>query len=390
MKKKPILLKDQKVIQAYKKHIEETKPSKDEVKKITDKSEHQKITIDPNSFSKGGFDISQSDKLFENNSSKSGDVVADIVEVFKSFTVGEQEIPVLKNISFQIKSGDFLVIFGASGSGKSTLLHTLLGLEPPTKGKVLLLGEDLYSDKSDDDRGFFRKQHIGMVYQQPNWIRSLRVVENVAFPLFLLGVEREIALNKARDMLKSVKMDNWATFYSSELSGGQQQRIALARALISNPEIIVADEPTGNLDFESGQSVLELLSELNGKYGKTIIMVTHDLEYLKYAKRAIRVFDGQLIGMYDEHNMKDLFDGEINYKRGVNIGTNAAKVDEKFVKSDKSKQSGSESKEADNTKDTNVTDSKLETPEEEKSLEAEKSISQKGAEMLEKKLEAKA
>lgn len=387
MKKKRILLKDQKVMKAYKKHIEETKPTKEEIKKITDKSEPEKIKIEPSSLAQGGFDTSQSDKLFENNSSKSGDVVADIVEVFKSFTVGEQEIPVLKNISFQIKSGDFLVIFGASGSGKSTLLHTLLGLEPPTKGKVLLLGEDIYSDKSDDDRGSFRKAHIGMVYQQPNWIRSLRVVENVAFPLFLLGVERELALNKAREMLKSVKMDNWATFYSSELSGGQQQRIALARALISNPEIIVADEPTGNLDFESGQAVLELLSELNGKYGKTIIMVTHDLEYLKYAKRAIRVFDGQLIGMYDEHNMKDLFDGEINYKRGVNIGTNAKKVDEKFAKDDKTKTVNVENKKEDSDKeesieDANVNDSESET------TEVEKSISQKGAELLGKKSEA--
>lgn len=226
--------------------------------------------------------------------------------IFKNFKVGPQDVEVLKGISFEVETGDFVVIFGPSGCGKSTLLHTILGLEKPTHGNVSILGENLYQKKDGDFRSEFRKKHIGMVYQQSNWIKSLTVVENVAFPLLLLGQNKLKSLAEAKKMLDFVGMVRWAGYISTELSSGQQQRVALARAIITNPEIIIADEPTGNLDFEAGQMVMEIFKEFNQSQGKTIIMVTHDLEYLDYAKKVVHIFDGQLYGIYKGKDKKKL------------------------------------------------------------------------------------
>lgn len=237
-------------------------------------------------------------------------------DIFKSFPVGAADVPVLRGISFTVASGDFLVIFGPSGCGKSTFLHTVLGLEPPTSGTVSIFGTDLYADgMTDDDRSEFRKRHIGMVYQQPNWIRSLSVVENVAFPLALLGEEKRVATERARQALSLAGMLDRESYFPMDLSSGQQQRVALARAIVTDPDIIIADEPTGNLDYESGQALMELLKALNGKADKTVIMVTHDLEYLGFAKTAIRMFDGKIVGSYDEHTRDELMSG-IRMKSG--------------------------------------------------------------------------
>ncbi|OPZ23337.1 MAG: Lipoprotein-releasing system ATP-binding protein LolD [bacterium ADurb.BinA186] len=271
--------------------------------------------------------------------------IISVQHLSKSFPVGVQMVPVLKDVSFTVEPLDFLIIFGPSGCGKSTLLHTLIGLEPPTSGKVIFLGKDLYGEKAssikspvsrrenkknktlntkqlmpntnigEDERSEFRKRHIGMVYQQPNWIRSLTVVENVAFPLLLLGQEREKSLAEAREMLAALEMSLWQDYLPSELSSGQQQRVALARALINSPKVIIADEPTGNLDYESGQELMELLVDLNKKQGHTIIMVTHDLEYLDFATKVIRMLDGRLVAFYEEKDKEKLM-AEVKGKRG--------------------------------------------------------------------------
>lgn len=271
--------------------------------------------------------------------------IISVQHLSKSFPVGAQMVPVLKDVSFTVEPLDFLIIFGPSGCGKSTLLHTLIGLEPPTSGKVIFLGKDLYGEKAssiksqvsrrenkknkipntkhlmpnanigEDERSEFRKRHIGMVYQQPNWIRSLTVVENVAFPLLLLGQEKEKSLAEAREMLAALEMSLWQDYLPSELSSGQQQRVALARALINSPKVIIADEPTGNLDYESGQELMELLVDLNKKQGHTIIMVTHDLEYLDFATKVIRMLDGRLVAFYEEKDKEKLM-AEIKGKRG--------------------------------------------------------------------------
>lgn len=222
-------------------------------------------------------------------------VVIEVKDIKKNFMVGKQQIDVLKGITFNVHMGDFLVILGPSGCGKSTLLHVILGLEEPSSGTIRFLDRDLYEGTDEDIRSEFRKYHVGMIYQQPNWVKSMNVLENVAFPLMLLGQGKAEALQKALEMLKQVDMEEWAEYMPTELSGGQQQRVALARGLVHNPEVIIADEPTGNLDFQSGQNVMELLSRLNRELGKTIIMVTHDLEYLRYAKNAVRMLDGAIV-----------------------------------------------------------------------------------------------
>lgn len=224
----------------------------------------------------------------------------ELVNVSKSFLVAGQNVPVLNNIDLKITNQEFLIIFGPSGSGKSTLLHILLGLETPTQGKVKVLGTDIYSNFSSDDQARFRKQNLGIVYQQPYWIKALNVLENVAFPLYLLGEKEEVAQNKALEMLKMVEMEDWKNYFPGELSSGQQQRISLARALISNPQLIVADEPTGNLDYDSGLVLMQLLSKIHKETKKTIIMVTHDLEYMTFATKALRIKKGKIDQQLDK------------------------------------------------------------------------------------------
>ena len=214
--------------------------------------------------------------------------------LYKSFPVAKGQVEVLKDININIEKGKFTVIYGPSGCGKSTLLHTILGLEKPTKGKVFVFNKDLFENETEDAISEFRKQNIGMVYQQANWVKSINVIENVSFPLALLGEKHSSRIETAEKLLSSVGMLDWANYHPSELSSGQQQRVSLARALISNPQIIIADEPTGNLDFESGQALLSLLSRFNKELGKTIVMVTHDLEYLQIADWAVKLFDGQI------------------------------------------------------------------------------------------------
>jgi len=222
--------------------------------------------------------------------------IIEVKSVSKSFLVGGQVINVLKGIDLQIKLGDFAVIFGPSGCGKSTLLHTILGLEPPTKGSVLIDNKPVYDLSSEDDRSIVRKNIFGMVYQQANWIRSLSVVENVAFPLALAGERRvDFRKQKAKEMLDLFNMADWADYSPSELSSGQQQLVALARAIITDPKILIADEPTGNLDFESGQKLMEIIAKLNQEKDKTVLMVTHDLEYLEYAITGVQMLDGEII-----------------------------------------------------------------------------------------------
>jgi putative ABC transport system ATP-binding protein len=240
--------------------------------------------------------------------------VITIENLHKYFKVGNQNVPVLKGIDLSIEEGGFSIIFGPSGCGKSTMLHIMLGLENPSRGVVFFNGRDMYTGTSEDDRSDLRKEYVGMIYQQPNWIRSLRVFENVAFPLLLLGEENEIAFKKAEEVLASVEMIDWANYIPTELSSGQQQRVSLARASVTNPKIIIADEPTGNLDYESGQSLMELLEKLNQNLGKTVIMVTHDLEYLDFAKTAIRMFDGKITGVYKGGDKDTILD-EVKSKR---------------------------------------------------------------------------
>lgn len=253
------------------------------------------------------------------------DAVIVVDQVKKTFRVGDLDVPVIKGISLEIAFGDFAVIVGPSGCGKSTLLHILLGLETPNSGDVIFLGDSIYQKSSEDDRSDFRKKHIGMIYQQPNWIKSMNVVENVAFPLMMLGMDKPEAIKRALELLAEIQLSDWAYHIPTELSGGQQQRVALARALANNPEIIIADEPTGNLDYQAGQDVMQLLADLNKNQEKTIIMVTHDMEYLSYAKTAFQLFDGQLVNTFTGKGIAEM-QHNLKYKRGASTdGNNSTK-----------------------------------------------------------------
>ena len=228
--------------------------------------------------------------------------IIEIEKVNKIFQVKSQDVLVLKDINLTINEGDFTIIFGPSGCGKSTLLHIILGLEEPTNGRIIFSGQNIYN-YLEDWRSEFRKHTIGMIYQQPNWIRSLSVVENVAFVASIAGVNKIEAEKLAREKLKLVGMLEWADYFPSELSSGQQQKVSLARALITDPKMIVADEPTGNLDHKSGIDLMELFNDLSKK-GKTIIMVTHDINNIDYATSVIQVFDGRVVKVHDLSKIK--------------------------------------------------------------------------------------
>jgi putative ABC transport system ATP-binding protein len=220
----------------------------------------------------------------------------------KTFEVRSAQVPVLKEINLKVESGEFIIITGPSGCGKSTLLHIVLGLEAPTTGSVEFLGQQLYQGMNEDERTEIRKNDVGMVYQQPNWIKALTVLENIMFALRINGESNDEAKKKATAVLSMVGMDNWKDYIPTELSSGQQQKIALARAVVTSPKIIIADEPTGNLDFKSGQELMELLQRLNSE-GRTVIMVTHDLEYMTFASRSLIMFDGKIVRQAMSHEL---------------------------------------------------------------------------------------
>ena len=233
----------------------------------------------------------------------------------KSFEITSGQVQVLKGIDLEIAEGAFTVIYGPSGCGKSTLLHTILGLETPTRGKVFVFGKDIYTEYTEDTLAQLRKTSIGMVYQQPNWVKALNVEENVALPLTLLGIDKVTRMKRAKEELQSVHMLEWASYHPSELSSGQQQKVSLARALITDPRIIIADEPTGNLDFEAGEELIGMLKDFSRKTNKTVLMVTHDLEYLKHADSAVQMFDGKIEKVFSpESNPKEMVQNNIKRK----------------------------------------------------------------------------
>lgn len=226
-----------------------------------------------------------------------GENLLKTVNVEKSFYIGTPgEVKILKTINVAVEKGDFVIIFGPSGCGKSTLLHTILGLESPTAGSVLLEGTDFYS-LTEDKRATYRRHKVGIIYQQPLWISSLDIGENVIFTLRLLNLDDQQMNTRVDEVLTTVGMQEWKNYRPQELSSGQQQKVSLARALSINPILIVADEPTGNLDTVSGQQLVDHFTELNKK-GITIIMVTHDLEYLKYGNKIVHMIDGMVVEQY--------------------------------------------------------------------------------------------
>ena len=202
------------------------------------------------------------------------------------------KVVALDHVSFSVENGDFVAIVGASGSGKSTLLHLLGGVDRPTSGKVYVDGKDIYN-LDDDKLAIFRRRQVGLIYQFYNLIPILNVEENITLPLSLDN--REIDKEKVSDMLKLLGLQNRRNHLPNELSGGQQQRTSIGRALITNPTIVLADEPTGNLDSKSSDEIVALLKKSNKELKQTIIMITHNMEIAKAADRIIKIEDGKIV-----------------------------------------------------------------------------------------------
>nr|UWI51980.1 ABC transporter ATP-binding protein [Clostridioides difficile] len=211
--------------------------------------------------------------------------------IIKEFKVGSITTKILKDISLQVMKGEFVSIMGQSGSGKSTLLYILGGLDAPTSGKVYMNGTDI-SHFNDDKMSIIRRRNIGFVFQFYNLIPNLNVEENIMLPLLLDGKKMNDYKKQLNEILEIVGLLDRRKHTPRELSGGQQQRVAIARALIGKPEILFADEPTGNLDSKTGAEIMQLLSKINQESGQTIIMVTHSLEAAENSNRIITVLDG--------------------------------------------------------------------------------------------------
>ena len=210
----------------------------------------------------------------------------------KVYGKGETKIKAVDDISFSVEKGDFVAIVGASGSGKSTLLHLLGGVDRPTKGKVFIDGVDIYA-MDNDALAIFRRRQVGLIYQFYNLIPILDVEENITLPAKLDGTE--VDKKHLNDLLETLGLENRKKHLPNELSGGQQQRVSIGRAIINNPALVLADEPTGNLDSKASYEIIALLKKSNQKYNQTIIVITHDLEIASSANRIITIEDGKII-----------------------------------------------------------------------------------------------
>ena len=209
----------------------------------------------------------------------------------KIYGKGENQVKALDNISFSINKGEFVAIIGPSGSGKSTLLHILGGVDKPTSGKVYMNGNDVYA-QDDEKLAIFRRRQVGLIYQFYNLIPVLNVVENITLPVLMDG--QKVNKKRVKDLLETLKLVGREKHLPNQLSGGQQQRVSIGRALMNAPAVVLADEPTGNLDSKNSQEIMELLKVSNQKYGQTLIVITHDENIALQADRVITIEDGRI------------------------------------------------------------------------------------------------
>jgi putative ABC transport system ATP-binding protein len=213
--------------------------------------------------------------------------------IYKTYDLGEIQVPALRSVSLEIYPGEFVAVMGASGSGKSTLMNIVGCLDRPTKGRYLLDGKDV-SSLTKDELAAIRSHKIGFVFQQFNLLPRTSALENVELPTIYAGVPVEERARRAQEALKRVGLAERAGHFPSQLSGGQQQRVAIARALVNNPSLLLADEPTGNLDSRTSVEIMEILQGLNDQHGLTVVIVTHEPDIAQYAKRALEFRDGKL------------------------------------------------------------------------------------------------
>lgn len=234
----------------------------------------------------------------------SSENIIELRNLRKVYRVGDEKVVALDNISLDIKRGEFCCLLGTSGSGKSTLLNLMAGLEKPTRGTIRIKGEAI-EKMSEKKLAKFRQEHLGFVFQSYNLLPMLTALENVSLPLIFKGVPKAKRDKRAREMLKAVGLSTHEKHKPSQMSGGQQQRVGIARAFVAMPEIVFADEPTGNLDSKTTREIMELITRLAREHNQTLVIVTHDLQIAGYADRIVHILDG---------NIEKI---EINNTRGV-------------------------------------------------------------------------
>jgi putative ABC transport system ATP-binding protein len=224
----------------------------------------------------------------------SQDYVIELKNVIKDYPLGTKKVRVLKNISLQIKSGEFVILYGPSGSGKTTLLNIIGGLDKPSGGEVLIRGENIVKGKSND-LAKHRLTRIGVVFQDFNLIKSMTAQENVAMPLVFDNTGLKQRTKRAAELLKEMGLEDRIDHKPIELSGGEQQRVAIARSMVNNPWILLVDEPTGNLDTKAAEEIMQIILSLNKKSKRTVILVTHNPNYLSFADKVVYLQDGFIV-----------------------------------------------------------------------------------------------
>lgn len=226
-------------------------------------------------------------------------VVIEVKDLYKIYKVGTNKVHALNGVDFKVYEGEFCAIVGTSGSGKSTLLNMLAGLEKPTRGEIVIAGHHI--EKMNENKLVrFRRKNVGFIFQSFNLLGTMNALENVALPLSFRGMPKELRLKKAMKMLKLVGLKEHALHKPNQMSGGQQQRVGMARALVVNPKIMFADEPTGNLDSKTSKEMMDLMRNVVNKHKKTLVMVTHDDSLAAIADKIIRIVDGKIIDIEDK------------------------------------------------------------------------------------------
>jgi len=236
---------------------------------------------------------------------QSDEAVIRVKDLYKVYRMGEEKVYALNGVSFEIHKGEFCAITGPSGSGKSTLLNMLAGLEHPTKGEIVIAGKHI-EKLNEKQLVTFRRERVGFIFQSYNLIGTMDAVENVALPLSFRGMTRAARIKRAKQYLKLVGLEKFMTHMPNQMSGGQQQRVGIARALAMNPQIIFADEPTGNLDSKTTMEVLKLMQKVVREQKQTLVMVTHDNNLATYADRIFKIIDGKIVSIEENHHEVDL------------------------------------------------------------------------------------
>ncbi len=230
------------------------------------------------------------------------DRVIEVKSLYKLYRVGDEVVRALDGVGFEIFKGEFCAIVGTSGSGKSTLLNMLAGLEKPTRGSVVIAGSHI-ENLTEEQLVRFRRENVGFIFQSFHLLGTMNAVENVALPLSFRGVPRDVRMRKADKMLDLVKLKKHKKHLPNQMSGGQQQRVGVARALVLDPKIIFADEPTGNLDSHTSEEVMRLMQQVVREQKKTLVMVTHDVHLATYADRVFHIRDGKILKIEDNRKI---------------------------------------------------------------------------------------